>query len=343
MGSAHTVPVIDIAPFLSGDPAGTQDVVRQISRACETIGFLVITGHGISAELQARVFAVSREFFDLPEEEKLRYKVPRTYFGYNPVGSEYVAYSRGEKAPPDLKANFTLGRLDIDRKDPYYNTPLGQRLFTANAWPDRPVQFRALITEYYRAIERLAQTIMEMFALALHLPRSYFADKTDKSVDFWRVLDYPVLPTPALPGQMRIGAHTDYGTLTLVTADSPGLQVQTPTGEWEEVPYLPGSIQVNIGDMMALWTNDKWISTMHRVLPPGAVLGTKAQRRMALTFFLTANYDTIIEPLTTCCGPTNPPKYGPITAWDHLVAKLRRQFSHDGDVSEESPSQAAQL
>ena len=97
MGSTHIVPVIDIAPFLSGDPVGAQEVVRQIGRACETIGFLVITGYGISAELQERVFAVSREFFDLPEEEKLRYKVPRTYFGYNPVGSEYVAYSLGGK------------------------------------------------------------------------------------------------------------------------------------------------------------------------------------------------------------------------------------------------------
>lgn len=344
MGSTHTVPVIDIAPFLSGDPVGTQEVVRQVARACETIGFLVITGHGISSELQDRVFALSREFFDLPEEEKLRYKVPHTYFGYNPVGSEYVAYSLGTKAPPDLKANYTLGRLDIDRRDPYYSSPLGQRIFPDNVWPDRPPQFRSVISEYYYATERLAQTIMEMFALALHLPRTYFADKTNKSVDFWRVLDYPVLPTPVLPGQMRIGAHTDYGTLTLVTSDSAGLQVQTPSGEWEDVPYVPGSIQVNIGDMMALWTNDKWISTMHRVLPPGAAPESKAQRRMALTFFLTANYDTIIEPLATCCGPANPPRYAPITAWDHLVAKLRRQFSPDGDVSERNSSaQAAQL
>jgi isopenicillin N synthase-like dioxygenase len=127
--------------------------------------------------------------------------------------------------------------------------------------------------------------------------------------------------------------------LTLVTSDSPGLQVQTPNGNWEDVPYVPGGIQVNIGDMMALWTNDKWISTMHRVLPPG----NTAQRRMALTFFLTANYDTLIEPLATCCDSTHPAQYAPITAWDHLVAKLRRQFSHDGNSMEDSSGQAAQL
>jgi len=269
MGSIQTVPIIDVAPFLTGDPREGQEVVRQIARACETIGFLVITGHGIAADLQARVFAVCREFFDLPEEEKLRYyTVPGTYFGYNPVGAERVAYSRGEKTPPDLKANFTLGRLDIDEQDPYYSSQTGKQIFTPNIWPDRPAQFRAIVTEYHRATQRLAKSIMEMFALALQLPRPYFADKTEKSVEFWRVLDYPVLTTPPLPGQLRIGAHTDYGTLTLVTADSPGLQVQTAGGKWEDVPYLPGSIQVNIGDMMAQWTNDQWISTMHRVLPP---------------------------------------------------------------------------
>ena len=341
MGTVQTVPVIDVAPFLAGDPVGEQEVVRQVGRACETIGFLVLTGHGIAADLQARVFDVCREFFDLPEEEKLRsFTVPGTYFGYNPVGAERVAYSRGDKTPPDLKANFTFGRLDVDDNDPYYNSPLGKQIFTPNVWPERPPQFRAIVTEYYHATQKLAKSIMEMFALALQLPRAYFVERTKKSVEFWRVLDYPALTTPPLPGQSRIGAHTDYGTLTLVTADSPGLQVQTPAGGWEDVPYLPGGIQVNIGDMMVQWTNDRWLSTMHRVLPPELGAGVRGQRRMALTYFLTANYDVMIEPLTTCYSSTNPSKYAPVTAWGHLVAKLRRQFSSEGDVDEESREQA---
>ena len=342
MGSVQTFPVIDVEPFLAGDPTGEQDVVRHVARACETIGCLVLTGHGIAPDLQERVFAVSREFFDLPEEEKLRHvTAPGTFFGYNPVGAERVAYSRGDKTPPDLKANFTFGRLDVDDRDPYYNSPLGKQIFTPNVWPDRPAEFRSVVTEYYYATQKLATSIMEMFALALQLPRTYFVERTNKSVDFWRVLDYPALTTTPLPGQSRIGAHTDYGTLTLVTADSPGLQVQTPTGEWEDVPYLPGCVQVNIGDMMAQWTNDRWLSTMHRVLPPGATPGVKSQRRMALTFFLTANYDVVIEPLTTCYSATIPPRYAPVTAWGHLVAKLRRQFSSEGDVEEQGREQVS--
>jgi isopenicillin N synthase-like dioxygenase len=154
-----------------------------------------------------------------------------------------------------------------------------------------------------------------------------------------RVLDYPAVTSTPLPGQLRIGAYTDYGTLTLVTADRPGLQVRTPTGEWEDVAYVPGCIQVNLGDMMAQWTNDRWRSTMHRVLPPTVGAHGRGQRRMALTFFLTANYDTVIEPLPTCYSSTYPSKYAPVTAWDHLVAKLRRQFSSEGDGEDENRTQ----
>jgi isopenicillin N synthase-like dioxygenase len=148
MRAVQTVPIIDVAPFLAGEPVGTQEVIRQVGQACASIGFLVLTGHGIPLDLQERVFAVSREFFDLPEAEKLRSKVPGIYYGYNPLGAERVAYSRGEQTPPDLKANFSLGRLDVDAHDPYYQSPLGKRIFPGNIWPERPSHFRALVTEY---------------------------------------------------------------------------------------------------------------------------------------------------------------------------------------------------
>jgi isopenicillin N synthase-like dioxygenase len=229
-----------------------QEVVRQVGHACETIGFLVLTGHGIDPALQSHTFQVCQEFFNLPEAEKLRsHAVPGTYLGYNPVGSERVAYSRGEKTPPDLNGNLTVGRIEIDERDPYYHSPMGKQIFTPNVWPERPSRFRTVFTEYYRETERLAKTVLEMFALALQLPRECFRDKINKGLDFLRVLDYPALTTPPQPGQFRSGPHTDYVVLTLVMADGPGLQVQTARGEWEDVPYLPSCIQVNIGDLMA--------------------------------------------------------------------------------------------
>src|SRR5437867_4237613 len=143
MEAIQTVTIIDVAPFLTGDPRGAQDVVRQVGRACEIIGFLIVTGHGIDPALQSRTFQVCREFFELPEEEKLRYHgVPGTSLGYNPLGSERVAYSRGEKTPPDLNANFSIGRIVIDERDPYYTSKSGRQIFTPNVWPERPIHFR---------------------------------------------------------------------------------------------------------------------------------------------------------------------------------------------------------
>ena len=333
MSSGKSVPLIDIAPFLTGDPMGGQDVVQQIGRACERIGFLILTGHGLDPALQARTFQVCREFFDLPEEEKLRCNgVPSTYLGYNPMGSERVAYSRGENTPPDLNANFTIGRIAIDEQDAYYTSKSGRQVFTPNVWPERSAHFRSVYTEYYRALERLAKTVLEIFALALALPRDYFADKTAKGMDVLRVLDFPALKAPPLPGQFRSGPHTDYVILTLVLADGPGLQVQTAHGEWEDVPYVPGCIQVNIGDMLAQWTNDRWVSTLHRVVAPTSDSETPPRRRMSLAFFLTCNYDVVLAPLETCCSPTNPPKYAPITAGDYFFARVSRQFSREGEL-----------
>ena len=336
MGLIQTVPIVDVAPFLTGDPQGAQDVVRQVGRACETIGFLVLTGHGIDPALQSRTFQICREFFDLPEEEKLRYHgVPGTYLGYNPLGSERVAYSRGEKTPPDLNANFSIGRIAIDERDPYYTSKSGRQVFTPNVWPERPIHFRSIFTEYYQALERLAKTVLEMFALALQLPRDYFADKNTKGMDVLRVLDYPALATPPLPGQFRSGPHTDYVILTLVLSDGPGLQVQTAQGEWEDVPYQPGCIQINIGDMMAQWTNDRWVSTLHRVIAPTGSADARQRRRMSLAFFLTCNYDVVLAPLATCCSPANPPRYAPITAGEYCFARVSRQFSREGDVTDD--------
>jgi isopenicillin N synthase-like dioxygenase len=335
MNSLYSVPVIDVAPFLANDQVETKKIIQQVNRALERIGFLVLTGHGIDPELQDRTLQVAQAFFDLPEDEKLRYhNVPGTFMGYNPLAAERVAYSHGIETAPDLKANYTLEPLVIDERDPYYTSPTGRQMFQPNVWPVRPVEFRPTLTAYYRAAEALTKTLMELFALALELPREYFTDKIDKAVSFLRVLDYPALTTPPLPNQFRIGPHSDYGTLTLVTADGPGLQVRTAAGAWEDVPYVPGGIQVNIGDMLERWTNDKWVSTQHRVLVPESP-EARRQRRQAIAFFLMANYDAVIEPVATTISPTRPPKYEPITAGEEMMAKISRQYSREGEVIED--------
>lgn len=332
MSSVYSVPIINVAPFLADDPLGTTEILRQVTRALEHIGFLVLTGHGLDPELQDCTLRVAQAFFDLPEDEKLRcHNVPGTFMGYNPLAAERVAYSHGIETAADLKANYTLEPPEIDEHDPYYTSPRGRQMFQPNVWPLRPVEFRPTLTAYYHAAERLAKSLMELFALALELPRDYFTDKIDKAVSFLRVLDYPALLTPPLPNQFRIGPHSDYGTLTLVTADGPGLQVRTATGAWEDVPYVPGGIQVNIGDMLERWTNDQWVSTHHRVLVPENP-EARQQRRQAIAFFLMANYDAVIAPVATTVSQTQPPKYEPIPAGEEMMAKISRQYSREGEA-----------
>ena len=348
MRSSDTVPVIDINPFrvantpgAPGAAEGRQAVIDQVRQALETIGFFVITGHGLAPDLQARTLRVAREFFDLPEDEKLRYcQVPRSFMGYNPVGAERVAYAHHDESAPDLKANFTMGRMDVDERDPYYGCETGRQMFQPNIWPVRPARFRSVLTEYSAAGEALALCLMEIFALALELPQDYFANKIDKSMNFLRVLDYPALSQPPRPRQFRIGPHSDYGTLTLVTADGPGLQVKTRAGEWEDVPYVADGIQVNIGDMMEQWTNDRWVSTQHRVLVPDDP-AARRQRRQAIAFFLTANYDTVIAPFETLVDRAHPARYAPVNAGQDLVDKLVRQYTRE-DQEEQPEKQQAQ-
>lgn len=342
MDMDYSVPVLDLDAYLRGLPGEAQRLVPEVKRALENIGFLVITGHRIPPDLLARVHEVSKAFFDLPEAEKrLCHDVPGTFLGYNPLGAERVAYSHGIETAPDLKANFTVGRPTVDERDPYFTCPAGRGMFQTNVWPARPPDFQAAMLEYFRVAEALALELMSLFAVTLGLPARFFDAHLDKASNFLRVLDYPALEHEPLPNQFRIGPHSDYGTLTLVVADGPGLQVRTPDGVWEDVPYVPGAIQVNIGDMLERWTNDLWVSTQHRVLVP-ADPQERARRRHSIAFFQMANYDVVIEPLPNTVSATRPASYAPITAGEDFMEKTSRQYSKAGQQVTDIRSRSGQ-
>ena len=177
---------------------------------------------------------------------------------------------------------------------------------------------------YFAEVERLAHRLSSIFAVALGLADDFFEDKTDHSTDTMRVIRYERQqgsPDP-LPGQVRMGAHTDYGILTVLYADEvPGLEIVGPDGRWSDVLPIEGAFLVNLGDLLAEWTNDRWRSTLHRVVPPPLGTAGPALRR-SVAFFHDGNYDALVEVLPTCCSEDDPPKYPPILAGDHLMAKL---------------------
>jgi isopenicillin N synthase-like dioxygenase len=318
MNELSDVPVIDIKPYLEGDPASKSFVANSIDCACREIGFFIITGHPVRAAVIEQLWAVSSDFFNLPLDVKMKYKKPNR--GYSAVGSRAFSYSRGIKTPPDLREGFNMGPFNFLDDDYHRN---GGDLFAANIWPLEVEKMETVWCEYFATMESLGMNMIRLCALALGLPESFFDDKFDRASKTFQANYYPRQTEKPMTGQLRGSAHTDYGSLTiLLRDDSPGgLQVLTKKGEWLDVPYVPDSFVINIGDLTAQWTNDRWVSNPHRVVnPPWEV--ARNSDRMSFPFFLNANYDAIIEPIETCCGPDNPPKYPQTTAGEYVRRKV---------------------
>ena len=320
-----TIPIIDIEPFLKGNKKQKQDVAGNINKACTNVGFLVITGHGVENNLIDSMYKVSEEYFNRPLWEKMKYKMPPDrYRGYTPFGSENLANSLDEISPPDLKESFSIGPFNHP-SDEYHFGEAGSRYFAPNYWPSKPTEMQNVWENYYSEMERLSRDLMKIFAVSLGLKEDWFQDKIDKHITNFSVIHYPgqEIKKPR-KNQLRAGAHSDYGSLTIVqtNTDIGGLEIKNKNNEWEPVPWVKGAFVVNLGDLMAEWTNDKWVSTMHRVVNPPVEHSTTSKTSM--TFFHQPNYDAIIECIPTCIQPGEVPKYEKITSGDHVTMKINK-------------------
>jgi isopenicillin N synthase-like dioxygenase len=206
---------------------------------------------------------------------------------------------------------------------PYFTGREAGRHFHPNLWPEHPAELRPLYEAYFRAMGALAAELMAMFALALGLDEAFFAARIDRHISRLRVRNYPAPLQPPLPGQLRAGVHSDYGSLTILrTEDKPGgLQVLNRAGEWVDVPIALDSFIVNIGELMARWTNEQWKATLHRVVNPPRELAA-VSRRLSLVFFHNPNYDAPVEALPGTVPDGEAPRFPPTTSGEHL----RRQF-----------------
>jgi isopenicillin N synthase-like dioxygenase len=324
------VPVIDIAPFLTGNAEAKRGVVRTVGAACSHTGFYMIENHGIDAKLFDRMAAVTLGFFALPEREKLRSAGVGGNPGYRPVASRQLAATRDSVTPPDLKEGFSLGPWLEYRnlENGYMSTPDGRKWFTPNVWPEEPPEFRATWTEYFRAMDALAATLMRISALALELPESYFDDKIDRHITRLNANGYPQLQRPPLPGQLRAGAHSDYGALTILWKDDgfSTLEVVDKRGTWQSVAPPPGCLIINIGDLLSRWTNDRWVSTLHRVVV-AENLDNEPAARLSLPFFFTPNYDAVVETIETCIDDEHPRHYEPVTVSKYYDMKVSKHVA----------------
>ncbi len=329
---AELVPTVDLAGPIE-QTAGALDA------ACRTIGFMQVVGHGVEPALIDRFVAAATGFFDLPVAEKRRYVPPDPQMnrGYAELGTEALSYSLGIDTPPDLFEAFNIGVDEWPAGDPYYEAER-DRTFCPNIWPDRPAGMREAYLAYFRAVRGVADKLTGVMAVALDLAPDFFAAATDRAANTLRTINYERRagdPDP-IDGQMRMGAHTDYGILTVLLADPvPGLQIVGPDGAWHDVQPAPGAFLVNLGDALAVWTNDRWRSTLHRVVPPPRST-TGPVRRRSFAFFHDGNLDAVMECLPSCTDAQHPPRYAPITIGDHLVAKIMgpRAMREPGTVTQ---------
>ncbi|OZF42026.1 isopenicillin N synthase family oxygenase [Rhodococcus sp. 14-2470-1a] len=317
-----TVPVIDITAYTSaGTTTERSEVSSQMDAACSTVGFVQILGHGIPQEVLSGLAGAVDAFFSLPLETKKRYRVDGTNRGYSPPKSESLSLSLGIESATRMNDFFEAFNVGTEARS-FPHLSLSEDDYGLNLWPDVE-GFRAAVETYYQHAARVARTLTAVFTDALQLDNEYFDVHADHSVDVLRMNNY-ALPegTITLDGDLTgMGEHTDFGFVTVLWADQvPGLQVLASDGTWHDVEPIDGALLVNLGDLTARLTNDRWMSTLHRVKPP-IVEGT-IQRRRSVAYFHDGNIDATISTLPSHLDADDGLAYEPILVRDHITAKL---------------------
>ncbi|MGW0172684.1 isopenicillin N synthase family dioxygenase [Rhodococcus sp. NPDC003322] len=309
------IPIIALADLHSPDPAVRRAVGERIDEANRRVGFLVITDHGVPADLIAEMHTVCEDFFAKSDGVKLpvRQPDPSISRGYMAPHARSLAASGTGMGEKDFVEYFAMG--------PTHRTGTG--IFDHhNLWPTHDDRFREVWTAYFEAMESLTTTLLRGFALGLDLDENFFDTYCSDHCSVLFANGFPPVDAQPAPGTTRLGAHTDYGSVTILyrNENPSGLQV-LQDDEWRHVPDIPGSFVVNIGDLMARWTNDRWVSTVHRVAnPPRIALG---RRRLSIPFFHQPDADALIEAIPTCVGADGA-RYDPITSGDNYLLKTAR-------------------
>ena len=310
------IATVDISRWRAGG-AAADAVAAEVDESLQQAGFILVTGHGVDQGLAAAVRRASREFFALPLEVKQRYSVPVGGHGWIGPGAEANGYSEGTETPPDLKESFSLGAetatgdADVDRI-----------WFAPNVWPAEAPGWQSLVTEYTDAVRRLSDDLLALFAHALGLSANPWAELSARPTWTMNINHYPpvsVVGEPE-PGQFRIGPHTDFGTVTVLDREpgAGGLQVFSEAGGWENAPYDPDALTVNIGDLLEYWSGRRWPSGRHRVLPPQPE--SPEEDLVSLIYFYEANHDALVTPLAPPVGKVE--GLSPVTSSDFIKERL---------------------
>lgn len=312
------IPIIDIAE-LGRDTRGEVALVESIRHACENVGFFYATNHGVDGHWLSDIFAQCRRFFALPQAERDAVLLTNSphYRGYLPIGA------RGDNAdrPRDLLESFNVAR-ELGPDDPFVRAQ--KPLHGPNQWPRTLPGFRETVLGYYAAMEILMRRLLTGLALTMDLPRDALLGQFNQPLTQMRLLHYP-----AQAGEIKdmIGArpHRDTGSLTILLQDDVGgLEVLNNSEEWVVAPPIPGTLIINLGDMMRLVTNDHYLAAQHRVI------NRYGRERYSVPFFINPDYDAVLSPLPRFVSAETPSKYETTHAGEHLHKFYRNLWPSAG-------------
>jgi len=337
--AAAKIPVIDYGPYFAGAPGALETLGAQVRHACEEVGFFYVYNHGVPDALVDRAFAAARRFHALPLEAKLALSLNQNNIGYLPVNASAQNASTVHKATkPNQNESFFVSH---DRGPDHPDVIAGKPLRGRNQWPAGLPGFRDDVMAYVKALEALCERMIPAFAVALEMPPDYFAPMfADEAHITLRMLHYP--PQAVVEdNQFGQAPHTDNSFMTvLARTEVPGLAVRLTSGEWFAPPLIPGTFLVNLGNMMRRFSNDRFLSTPHGVLNDSGV------DRYSLAYFHSPNPATVIQPVPSCVGPDDPPKYAPAVYRDLIQEFFRANYfhqrGHSSSIARETGAQAAE-
>jgi isopenicillin N synthase-like dioxygenase len=304
------IPVIDLAPLTRAEAGGAASIARAVRDAFTTSGFCYVENHGVPGEVIAEAARAALDFFHLPQAEKRKAAPKEAVRGFNAIGRTRM---RGA-SNPDYKEYFQIG-LELPRDDPAVLA--GQPLRGPNQWPAGLPAFEAALTRYFGEIAACGRRFLRAVALSLDVAETFFEDKYDKPLQRTQAVYYPRHPADAAEDLFGVAPHTDYGCVTLLWQDDVGgLEVQDRSGAWVQAPPIPGTLVVNIGDLLARWSNDRYRSTPHRVT------NRSGRERLSIATFYDPDYTAPVDPSDLNLGGADAPKYPPVSAGDYIIGRI---------------------
>ena len=307
--STRSIPLIDLGPYLAGEPGALDATAAELRHICESVGFLFIRNHGVPAALVRDTFAAAERFHAQPLENKMALRLDDRMQGYMPYKSSVA------------RANALVEVRKPNENEAFFINPERDPAAPANRWPDDVPGFRDTVLRYFAAVEELAMRMLPLYARALDLRPDHFDPLCDRSYSSLRLTHYP--PVAYGADEYGLAPHTDSSFLTLLAQNPvPGLQIRTQEGEWIDAPVIPDTFVVNTGDVLKQWSNGRFISTPHRAF------NKQPHARYAIPFFFHPNEDTSIAPLPNCTGPGNPARFPEQTVGEYMAGFRNSNYDH---------------